>query len=480
MNQYGPSAALSEPALKHGSPSIFGRVTTGGHAQRAGPAIPRIQRTATDVHQVAAGVAATTIPGTSRRGLKCGHPYTVMKKKIQAIAPKILWTLLLLIPVNELLGQAVPQAPPPGQSLAPDQLDGLVAPVALYPDPLLSQILVASTYPLELVQAWQWLQRSPGLNGPALTQAAQQQNWDPSIQALVVFPDLVKRLNQDITWTTNLGNAFLAQQADVMDAVQRMRLKAQQSGKLASTSQQRVSTRDESGQPIIDIEPADPNTLYLPYYNPVSIWGPPLYYPYASWFYPPFIGGGYFGFGLGINMGFYFGGGWGGWGGWGWHPGWGNHSVMVNNGFIHRNNFNAGARGSLSGNTAWAHDSSHREGVPYSNAAVSNRYGGNVRQNLQSRAAAGRAQSRSANSSAGSERMGNRQIAPSTSRANGSAFGGVRNGSAARAHSDHGYSSLGPARSGGGSRGGGFSGGHAGGGGGHAGGGGHGGGGGHR
>jgi hypothetical protein len=405
-------------------------------------------------------------------------------KTIQAFAPKILCTLLLLVPGNVMLGQPAPPAPPPGQSLAPDQLDGLVAPIALYPDPLLSQILVASTYPLELVQAWQWLQRSPGLTGPALTQAVQQQNWDPSIQALVVFPDLVKRLNQDITWTTNLGNAFLAQQPDVMDAVQRMRFKAQQAGKLNSTNQQRVTTVNGSGgPPIIDIEPADPNMMYLPYYNPVSIWGPPLYYPYASWFYPPFYGGAYFGFGLGINMGFYFGGGWGGWGGYGWGPGWGNHSVFVNNSFIHRNNFNAGGSGSLSGRSAWSHNAAHREGVPYSNAAVSNRYGGAVRQNLQSRAAAGQAQSRaaagqaqsrSATSASGAERMGNRQIAPSTSRANGSAFGGVRDGGAARAHSDHGNSSLGPARSGGASRGGGFSGGgggHAGGGGGHGGGG---------
>jgi hypothetical protein len=161
-------------------------------------------------------------------------------------------------------------------------------------------------------------------------------------------------------------------------------------------------------------------------------------------------------------MGLYFGGGWGGWGGWGWRPGWGNHSVFVNNSFIHRNNFNSGASRSLSGNTAWSHDSSHREGVPYSNAAVSSRYGGAVRQNLQSRAAAGPAQSRAAGeqpqsrsgtSSSGAERMGNRQIAPSASRSNGSAFGGVRNGSAARAHSDHGYSSLGAARSAGSSRG---------------------------
>ena len=154
--------------------------------------------------------------------------------------------------------------PPPGQALAPNQLDDLVAPVALYPDPLVSQILVASTYPLELVQASQWLQRNPGLTGAALTQAAQQQNWDPSIQALVVFPDLVKRLNQDITWTTNLGNAFLSQQGDVMDAVQRMRLKAEQAGKLSSTSQQTVTTTNDSGQPVIEIQPANPQMMYLP------------------------------------------------------------------------------------------------------------------------------------------------------------------------------------------------------------------------
>jgi hypothetical protein len=414
-------------------------------------------------------------------------------KKTQIFTPvmAIFCAFLLLMSGNAMLwGQqapAPPPLPPPGQNLSPDQLDGLVAPIALYPDELVSQILVASTYPLELVQAWQWLQRNPGLTGPALTQGAQQQNWDPSIQALVVFPDLVKRLNQDITWTTNLGNAFLAQQPDVMDAIQQMRLRAQQAGKLSSTPQQTVSTTNASGQPIIQIEPANPQVIYVPNYDPGYFWGPPLYYPYANWFYPPFIGGGFWGFGLGINMGFYFGGGWGGWGGWGWHPGWGNHSVFVNNGFIHRNNFNAARGGILSGNSTWAHDASHRGGVPYANAAVASRNQGNVRQNLQSRSASGGgAQSRSASggvaqsrgaasasgaerSGAGAERMGNRQIAPSAPAANRSAFGGVREGGAARTQSDHGYSSLGPARTsgggGGGNRGGG-GGGHAGGGGG--------------
>jgi hypothetical protein len=386
--------------------------------------------------------------------------------------PAVFCAALLLAPGGALLNaQQAPQLPPPGQALAPNQLDDLVAPIALYPDPLVSQILVAATYPLELVQAWQWLQHSPGFTGAALTQAAQQQNWDPSIQALVVFPDLVKRLNQDITWTTNLGNAFLSQQGDVMDAVQRMRLKAQQAGKLASTSQQTVTTISGSGQPIIAIQPANPQMMYLPYYDPAFIWGPPLYYPYASWYYP----GNYLGFGVGIPMGLFFGGGWGGWGGWGWGFGWGGHNVFVNNGFVHRYGFNSRGSASLSGRSAWAHDASHRGGVPYANAALANRYRGNVRQNLQTHGSAGQTQARGAAQSGG-QRMGNRQIAPSAPARNGSAFGGVREGSAAREHSNHGYSSLGPARSGGGasrgggggaSRGGGGGGGARGGGGGH-------------
>jgi len=351
--------------------------------------------------------------------------------------------LLIMAEGGRLPAQQPPQLPPPSQALDSNQLDDLVAPIALYPDPLLSQILVASTYPLELVQAAQWLGRNPGLAGTGIAQAVQHQNWDPSIQALVVFPDLVKRLNQDITWTTSLGNAFLSQQADVMDAVQRMRLKAQQAGKLSSTSQETVTTTNDSGQPIIDIEPSNPRVIYLPNYDPAYIWGPSLYYPYASWFYPP----GYYGFGLGIQMGFYFGGGWGGWG---WHPGWGGHNIVVNSSFVHRYAFNSRGSASLSGTSAWAHDASHREGVPYSNAAVANRYRGAARQNLQTRSAAGPAQMRGANTQTGSERMGNRSIQKSSPAASRNAFGGVRDGGAARMHSDHGYSSLGPSRSSGG------------------------------
>ena len=194
---------------------------------------------------------------------------------------------LLLLSGAGLLRAQQPPLPPPDQTLSPQQLENLVAPIALYPDPLLGQIMVASTYPLEVVEAFQWLQRSSGLTGSALTEAAQQQNWDPSVQALVVFPDVLKRLNDDVTWMTNLGNAFLAQQAEVMDAVQRLRQQAQQAGKLNSTPQETVTASDQGGMQAIEIEPADPDVMYVPVYNPAWIWGPALWYPYPGWYWPP-------------------------------------------------------------------------------------------------------------------------------------------------------------------------------------------------
>ena len=342
--------------------------------------------------------------------------------------------------------QQPPPLPPPGQTLTPDQLDDLVAPIALYPDELLSQIMVASTYPLEVVQAYQWQQRNPGLTGPALTQAAQQQNWDPSVQALVIFPDVLKRLNDDVTWTTNLGNAFLAQQQDVMDAVQRMRQRAQQAGKLQSTPQQNVVATNEGGQPYIGIEPANPDVIYVPVYDPAWIWGPPLWYPYPAWFFPPPRAGLYFGFGGPINVGLFFGFGWHGWGGWGWHPGWGHHNVIVNNSFIHQYNFNARNLGNAHGTNVLAHDAEHRGGVPYANQDLREQYRGIVRQNVAPRSIPEAARNAPGQTS---ERFGNRTIPsnPPTRQQNRSAFGGMENGSAASIHAEHGMSSLGPSRS---------------------------------
>src|ERR1039457_4681726 len=171
-------------------------------------------------------------------------------------------------------------APIQAQMLAPEQLNDLVAPIALYPDALLSQVLVASTYPLEVVEAQQWLQRNGSLKGQQLTEAARQQNWDASVQALVTFPDVLAKMNQDVQWTTALGNAFLAQQSDVMAAVQGMRARAQSNGRLSTTPQQTVTTETQGGQAAIEIAPADPQVIYVPQYDPAYVWGPPVWGAY--------------------------------------------------------------------------------------------------------------------------------------------------------------------------------------------------------
>jgi len=344
----------------------------------------------------------------------------------------------------QMLPAQEPVAPPPDQTLTADQLENLVAPIALYPDPLLGQILAASTYPLEVVEAWQWLQKNPGLTGAVLTSAVQQQNWDPSVQALVVFPDVLKQLNSDVNWTTSLGNAFLAQQQEVMDAVQALRQKAQQAGKLASTPQEEVV--EDQGS--IDINPVDPNVIYVPQYDPVWIWGPAVYYPYPAWYWPPFtvrVGRLGFGFYPPVSMGSYFGYGWHGWGGWGWRPAWGTRTVIVNNTFIHRYNFNETRVVDQHGTTVWAHDSAHRMGVPYARPELRTQYGAGVRTNLAAPAERMPAQYRS--SGAPTERMGDRTVPQNAPAANRSAFSGYENRNTTQVHSDHGYSSLGPARS---------------------------------
>jgi hypothetical protein len=265
-------------------------------------------------------------------------------------------------------------APAQAQMLAPAQLDDLVAPIALYPDPLLSQVLVATTYPLEVVEAQQWLQKNGNLRGQQLMDAARQQNWDASVQAMVAFPDVLTTLNQDVQWATALGNAFLAQQSDVMAAVQRMRARAQANGKLATTPQQTVTTETQNGQTAIDIAPADPQVIYVPEYDPAYVWGPP------EWgYYPPLYYAGYgFGFYPGIDIGLCF-GGWGGWGwggwGWGWGPNWFGRSIFVNGFFFNHYGFHGGLYAGGLGRGAWQHDASHRLGVAYPNSRLAARYG---------------------------------------------------------------------------------------------------------
>ncbi len=261
--------------------------------------------------------------------------------------------------------------PDPAEMLSSNQLDNLVAPIALYPDPLLGQMLVASTYPLEVVEANQWLQKNRNLKGQALIDSAKQQPWDPSVQALVAVPDALAKLNQDIQWTTDLGNTFLAQQADVMSAVQRMRTRAQADGHLSSTPQQTVSAEEQDGRQVIVIEPANPEVIYVPTYDPFYIWGPPVYGYYPALYYPTFG----FGFGIGFDLGYCF-GGWGGWGSWGWSPYWYGHTVFVNNYFFRHYGFHDRFGGGFRGRTVWRHDPGHRLNVPYSSSRMATRFGG--------------------------------------------------------------------------------------------------------
>src|SRR5215475_11060406 len=225
--------------------------------------------------------------------------------------------------------------------LPPGQLDSLVAPIALYSDSLLAQTLAASTYPLEIIQLQQWMDRNKNLQGKALADAVAKQPWDPSIQSLVEFPDVVQRMAGNIQWTTDLGNAFLAQQSDVMDAVQRMRAKAQGTGNLKTTAQSVVKTETvSSGKQVIEIQQANPDVVYVPSYDPTVVYGAaPVDYPYYPYTYPGYVPGTALMWGTGIALGAAAWGAWGGhWGDCDW-----NHSdvnINNNNNFNKNNNFN--------------------------------------------------------------------------------------------------------------------------------------------
>jgi hypothetical protein len=418
----------------------------------------------------------------------------------------------VLLPGNAAQARAQDQQPAAAPEEAAvkipaDQLDSLVAPIALYPDALLSQTLVASTYPLEVVQLKQWLDQHKDLKGKALADAALKQDWDPSIQALAGLPDLVKQLADNIKWTTDLGNAFLAQQSDVMDAVQRMRKKAEDAGNLKSSEQQKVETKVVESKQVVIIEQASPEVVYVPSYNPTVVYGAPVY-PYPPIAYPPpgyYAAGMAISFGVGVAMGAFWGGG-AGWGcGWG-----GNNNVTINrnNTFVNnsnRQNFNNANRGNrpanqpARGNSNWQHNPQHRGGAPYSDRSTANRFGGTTRgdslSNRQSNARQNQARQQPAggdrggrgnrqqpgggdrgagtrdtsnrgaggsnsNRGGGGDRVGNRQVPNSGSATNRSAFGGASSGSGggARASSSRGSSSMGGSR-GGGSRGGGGGGG---------------------
>jgi hypothetical protein len=283
---------------------------------------------------------------------------------------------LAQMPRDSMAGAPIPQPP---SAISANELANLVAPIALYPDALLSQVLVACTYPLEVVQAQQWLQQNGNLPNEELMEAAQQQNWDPSVQALVAFPDVVALLNRNIRWTTDLGNAFLGQQADVMNAIQSLRAGAQGNGQLASTPHLSVNTATQGDQSAIEIQPADPQRMYVPNYDPSAVWGAPAEGDYPAL---PYATGSGFGslFGTVANLAGFF-PGFGGLLGprsWGWALSWLAQALFVNNSFFDDFGFH-NSSGGYGESSLWVHDAHHRLGVPYGSSWVARRYGGEAR-----------------------------------------------------------------------------------------------------
>ncbi|MGB7310083.1 MAG: DUF3300 domain-containing protein [Candidatus Acidiferrales bacterium] len=254
--------------------------------------------------------------------------------------------------------QATQQAPPSnGQApeytqQTPEQLQQLVAPIALYPDSLVAQILAASTFPEQVVEADRWVQAHPDLKGDDLGKAVDQQDWDPSVKALTAFPTVLGNMDKNLSWTSSLGDAYYNQQQDVTEAVQVMRQRAQSAGDLKDTPQQNVTT---DGSTIV-IQPANPDVVYVPAYDPWAVYGDPIL-PWPGWYDYPGIwyGGPYLSFGLGFGIGFFGGFGWG-WGNWGFD--WHNHYAIYDHNryysrsstFYNRDNFyRGGARGGFGG-----------------------------------------------------------------------------------------------------------------------------------
>jgi hypothetical protein len=273
----------------------------------------------------------------------CSAAWSMLCKSWKETGKQVLAAVLcvLLVPVSQAdlyAQQAQPQQGPAAaepntgaqtqaQPLTPDQLDQLVAPIALYPDALVAQILAASTYPTQVVEADRWRASQASATPQQIAAGANNQNWDPSVKALTAFPTVLAQMDKNLDWTTNLGNAYYNQPQDVMAAFQTMRHRAQSSGNLKSTPQQSVSTVNEN----VVIAPATPSVVYVPAYNPWIVYGPPLpVYPGFYYAPPPgvFIGAGIaIGFGIGIGIGAFGGFGWG----WhNWRCGWHSRAVVFN------------------------------------------------------------------------------------------------------------------------------------------------------
>lgn len=387
-----------------------------------------------------------------------------LKRLIVGVLP--LFSLLIVIPMTAMAqNQPAPTPASSEQQLKPEQLDALVAPIALYPDNLLSLVLMGSTYPLEVVVADRWVKENKKLKGNQLKAEVDKQAWDDSVKSLVATPDVLSMMSTKMDWTQKLGDAVLAQQPDVMDAIQRLRTKAEANNKLTSTKQQKVTKKQEQGKQVIYIEPTDPETLYVPYYDPGVVYGG---WPYPA--YPPYYFGypGYIAGGL-IATGLAFGAGWalGNWGSggnyWGGGVNWNNNNININRPRVNP----------LNGNN-WQHRPEHRQGVRYNNPRVDQRFGNsNLRNSAQNRMdfrgrggqqvlrpdggqrpGAGQRPS-GGRPSAGQRPSGGRSSArqrPSGGRGGGNALGNIGSGRGANMASARGRASMGGGGRGGGMR----------------------------
>jgi uncharacterized membrane protein YgcG len=351
----------------------------------------------------------------------------------------------------------------PAKTFSQQDLDQILAPIALYPDALLAQIFMASTYPLEIVEAARWVKANPNVKDKALEDAMQKQTWDPSVKSLTTVPQVLGQMNDKLDWTQKLGDAFLAQQKEVMSTVQTLRAKAKAAGNLESTGQQVVKSETQDGQTIYIIESPQPDVIYVPTYDPTVVYGvwwyayPPYYMYPPHYVYPPGVA-----FATGIIVGAAI------WGNCNWHGG--NVNVHVE----HYNSFN---RTNIN-NPDWNHNVDHRKGVPYKDKDVAQQYnrGANdkaaqSREDFRGRADAGRAELQDMDRSQMQDRAQQAdrdrasQRAPTTydrgggsDRASSGGFSGADSGASARAASARGSASRGGggmSRGGGGGRGGG-------------------------
>src|SRR5262252_2233695 len=316
------------------------------------------------------------------KGVKHMKPLILLSKSSRksfhaVVAALLAWSFPVVV------AQEAPPAQPQetttteeAPQLSADQLSSLVAPIALYSDSLLAQTLAASTYPLEVIQLQQWMEKNKNLQGQALADAVAKEPWDPSIQGLVAFPDVVTRMADNIQWTTDLGNAFLAQQSDVMDAVQRMRAKAQGTGNLKTSAQQVVKTETVGGgtagggKQVIEIQQANPDIAYVPSYDPTVVYGaaPPAY-PYYPYTYPGYVPGTALAWGAGIALGA------AAWGAWGGHWGncdWNGGNVKINNNYNYNKNNNFNRNVNRQGGN-WQHNPQHRGNAPYGDRGTANK-----------------------------------------------------------------------------------------------------------